>query len=119
MPGQVIRAIKKPRFASRLKKLAATYSRGIYKTTTIGNAAFHGRVRNGNGWDHCFMTTRKIICVENPSGPPQRTSRLPVSPRLSKSCGSLKTTHRMRACSSRIEIAILRREKERSSRTTD
>ena len=70
MPGQVIRAIKKPRFASRLKKLAATYSRGIYKTTTIGNAAFHGRVRNGNGWDHCFMTTRKIICVENPAGRP-------------------------------------------------
>ena len=28
--------------------LAATYSRGSYTTTTIGNAAFDGRVRDGN-----------------------------------------------------------------------
>jgi hypothetical protein len=42
-----------------LEKLAATYSRGIYKTTTIGNAVFDGRVRNGNGSDHCFIATKK------------------------------------------------------------
>jgi hypothetical protein len=41
--------------------MAATYSRGIYKTTTIGNAAFDGRVRNGNGSDHSFMATKKFI----------------------------------------------------------
>ena len=41
------------------EKLAATYSRGIYKTTTIGNTVFDGRVRNGNGSDHSFMATKK------------------------------------------------------------
>ena len=45
------------------EKLAATYSRGIYKTTTIGNAMFDGRVRNGNGSDHCFIATKK--CQKN------------------------------------------------------
>lgn len=46
--------------------LAATYSRGIYKTTTIGNAAFHVRVRNGNGWYHCFLATRKNRSATRP-----------------------------------------------------
>jgi hypothetical protein len=41
------------------EKLAATYSRGVYKTTTIGKTAFDGRVRNGNGSDHSFMATKK------------------------------------------------------------
>ena len=41
-----------------LEKLAATYSRGSYTTTTIGKAAFDGRVRNGNGSDHSFMATK-------------------------------------------------------------
>jgi hypothetical protein len=41
------------------EKLAATYSRGIYKTTTIGKTVFDGRVRNGNGSDHSFMATKK------------------------------------------------------------
>lgn len=51
---------KKPILTDRLKKnLAATYSRGTYRTTTIGNAVFHGRVRDGNGWDHSFMATKK------------------------------------------------------------
>jgi hypothetical protein len=40
--------------------MAATYSRGIYKTTTIGNAAFDGRVRNGIGSDHSFRATIKF-----------------------------------------------------------
>ena len=41
------------------EKLAATYSRGVYKTTTIGKAVFDGRVRNGIGSDHSFMATKK------------------------------------------------------------
>ena len=42
------------------KNLAATYSRGVYKTTTIGKTVFDGRVRNGNGSDHSFMATKKV-----------------------------------------------------------
>ena len=49
------------KFVSAFKKdLAATYSRGSYTTTTIGNAAFDGRVRDGNGSDHSFMATKKF-----------------------------------------------------------
>ncbi len=44
-----------------MEKLAATYSRGVYKTTTIGKAVFDGRVRNGNGSDHSFMATKKYL----------------------------------------------------------
>ena len=40
------------------EKLAATYSRGVYKTTTIGKTVFDGRVRNGNGSDHSFKATK-------------------------------------------------------------
>ena len=43
------------------EKLAATYSRGAYRTTTIGKTVFDGRVRNGNGSDHSFMATKKSI----------------------------------------------------------
>jgi hypothetical protein len=38
--------------------LATSYSRTTYRRTTIGAAAFHFRVRNGNGWCHCAMITR-------------------------------------------------------------
>ena len=38
--------------------LATSYSRTAYRRTTIGAAAFHCRVRNGNGWDHCASVTR-------------------------------------------------------------
>ena len=41
------------------EKLAATYSRGVYKTTTIGKTVFDGRVRNGNGSGHSFKATKK------------------------------------------------------------
>jgi hypothetical protein len=41
------------------KDLAPTYSRRSYTTTTIGKAAFDGRVRDGNGSDHSFMGTKK------------------------------------------------------------
>src|SRR5689334_24477905 len=40
--------------------LATSYSRTTYRCTTIGAAAFHFRVRNGNGWDHCARITRKL-----------------------------------------------------------
>ena len=49
-PKQVFRPFK--------EKLAATYSRGVYKTTTIGKTVFDGRVRNGNGSGRSFMATK-------------------------------------------------------------
>ena len=42
------------------KDLATTYSRGSYTTTTIGNAAFDCRVRDGIGSDRSFIVTKKI-----------------------------------------------------------
>ena len=51
-----------------IERLAATYSRGSYTTTTIGHAVFDGRVRNGNGSDHCGITTkllRTFLGVQN------------------------------------------------------
>ena len=45
-------------FSGVLERLAATYSRGSYTTTTIGHAVFDGRVRNGNGSDHCGSATK-------------------------------------------------------------
>src|ERR1039457_7240880 len=38
--------------------LATSYSRTTYRRTTIGAAAFHFRVRNGNGWCHCALIAR-------------------------------------------------------------
>jgi hypothetical protein len=38
--------------------LATSYSRTTYRRTTIGAAAFHFRVRNGNGWFHRARVTR-------------------------------------------------------------
>src|SRR5262245_51820251 len=46
------------------ERLTATYSRGDYKTTTIGKAVFDGRVRNGIGSDHSFMATKKSSLFE-------------------------------------------------------
>ena len=40
--------------------LAAIYSRGTYRPTTIDVLMFHFRVRNGTGWDHQAMTTRLL-----------------------------------------------------------
>jgi hypothetical protein len=60
-------------FSGDIERLAATYSRGSYTTTTIGHAAFDGRVRDGNGSDHCGIATKlvrtiltcKIICKDH------------------------------------------------------
>ncbi len=43
------------------EKLAATYSRGAYRTTTIGKTVFDGRVRNGNGSGHSFKATKNLL----------------------------------------------------------
>ena len=50
-----------------IEKMAATYSRASYTCTTIGNAAFDGRVRDGIGSDHSFTATRKT-CFKEPRG---------------------------------------------------
>ena len=50
-------------FSGFLERLAATYSRGSYTTTTIGHAVFDGRVRNGNGSDHCGIATKLLRTI--------------------------------------------------------
>ena len=40
--------------------LATSYFRVTYRYTIIGAAAFHFRVRNGNGWCHCAGITRRL-----------------------------------------------------------
>ena len=40
--------------------LAAIYSRGTCRPTTIDVLMFHFRVRNGTGWGHQAMTTRLL-----------------------------------------------------------
>jgi hypothetical protein len=50
-------------FSGFFERLAATYSRGSYTTTTIGKTVFDGRVRNGNGSDHSFMATKLLIRI--------------------------------------------------------
>src|SRR5437773_4067540 len=52
---------------ARGEKLAATYSRASYTGTTIGKAAFDGRVRNGNGSGHSVVMSailRKINGIQ-------------------------------------------------------
>ncbi len=44
-----------------MKDLAATYSRASYTGTTIGKTAFDGRVRDGIGSDHSFITTKNRV----------------------------------------------------------
>ena len=51
----------RPAFAGRGSlTLAMSYSRTTYRCTTIGAAVFNFRVRNGNGWFHCAMITRRL-----------------------------------------------------------
>ena len=61
--------------------LATSYSRTAYRRTTIGAAAFHFRVRNGNGWCHYAIVTR----VRN------RTGRSLLSRRRKHEAESLET----------------------------
>jgi hypothetical protein len=81
--------------------MAATYSRGVYKTTTIGKAAFDGRVRNGNGSDHCGIVTKKTF-KEHAALARGTDTRFGHS---------LKTTHRKHwNHNSRVKFAILHKE---------
>jgi hypothetical protein len=71
--GNIANKTKKPeKNILRLfnERLAATYSRRTYRTTTIGPAVFDGRVRNGNGSDHCGIAT-KVLCTTTASCRPQ------------------------------------------------
>src|SRR5581483_12387123 len=133
---------KKPekKFSGFFERMAATYSRGIYKTTTIGNTVFDGRVRNGNGSDHSFMATKMRV-----HEPPRAAARL-VEPECSPAtCTSILknvrneirgfsenctqelfghiTRSRVLNRNSSFEAADrsppLRKKKKRSSRTTD
>ncbi len=61
--------------------LATSYSRTTFRRTTIGAAAFHCRVRNGNGWCHCAMITRG----------PSRTGGFAASQRRKRGAASLVT----------------------------
>ena len=62
--GRNLRALRADGKARRtfvlraLFTLAAIYSRGTCRPTTIDVLMFHFRVRNGTGWDHQAMTTR-------------------------------------------------------------
>ena len=62
--------------------LATSYSRTAYRRTTIGAAAFHFRVRNGNGWCHYAIVTR----VRN------RTGGSLLSQRRKREAESLETS---------------------------
>ena len=42
-------------------RLATSYFRTSFRRTIIGAAAFHFRVRNGNGWGHCAVITRRPL----------------------------------------------------------
>jgi hypothetical protein len=58
--------------------LATSYSRTAYRRTTIGAAAFHFRVRNGNGWCHYAIVTR----VRNRTGGSLLSQRASAKPSL-------------------------------------
>ena len=50
-------------------KLATSYFRATYRSTIIGAAAFHFRVRNGNGWGHCARITRSLTNLKPQAEP--------------------------------------------------
>ena len=65
MPTRLLLQNGKPRRTIVLRglfTLAAIYSRGTCRPTTIDVLMFHFRVRNGSGWGHQAMTTR-LLCL--------------------------------------------------------
>src|SRR5436190_64201 len=52
--GAQINLFKQSRAARSFREAGVQF----YRRTTIGAAAFHCRVRNGNGWGHCAIVTR-------------------------------------------------------------
>ncbi len=99
-PPQPSASLSRRNFARGTKNLAATYSRGVYKTTTIGKTAFDGRVRNGNGSGRSFMATKKCF---------KRTWPAPVGEVgrcLSENCTQARRPVYGRITYSRVEIAF-------------
>src|SRR5437763_11726887 len=117
------------------EKLAATYSRGVYKTTTIGKTVFDGRVRNGNGSDHSFMATKSASALppgpDGPRGSILNRRRKTLKEQCRSSADSLKTAYRRNldynsrvkivfpSLSRNASVAGADERKKRSSRTTD
>ena len=87
-----------------LERLAATYSRGVYKTTTIGKTVFDGRVRNGNGSDHSFMATKKFWRTATGGGSRVDTTSARFEKELRRTGDSLKIAHRRHAGSTIREL---------------
>ncbi len=75
--------------------LATTYSRRSYTATTIGKAAFDGRVRDGNGSVHCFMITKK-------SDKERAAALRPFSENYTQTGRVLITIHEFEIASSRL-----------------
>ena len=71
------------------KDLAATYSRGTYRTTTIGNAVFDGRVREGIGSGHSFMATKKVFELFTTEAQRAQSGRKTCLVLLRVLCGSM------------------------------
>ena len=106
--------------------LAMSYSRAAYRRTTIGAAAFHFRVRNGNGWDHCAIITRvrnrtgisllsqrrkreaeSLGTFVNPLYQNFERTEFSIGNRKSKIfTSSLASTYRKKKCDSRFIITI-------------
>ena len=98
-------------FSGIFERLAATYSRGSYTTTTIGKTVFDGRVRNGNGSDHSFMATKLFSTdktVQNYKDQSEMNRRFSEN----YTQESIGTTTR------ELKFAFSKKEKQ-SSRTTD
>src|SRR5262249_26488815 len=109
------------------ERLAATYSRGVYKTTTIGKTVFDGRVRNGNGSDHSFMATKnwevraqksEIKNLTSTSESVQNVKERIAGCSLAFSENCTKDMLR-RIISSRVEIALFPRGKEEAIKPHD
>ena len=79
-----------------LERLAATYSRRIYKTTTIGKTVFDGRVRNGIGSDHSFMATKNWEIEDGrwKLEEPSRPTTINLTKSMPEDRRSLKIAHR-------------------------
>ena len=74
--------------------LATSYSRTAYRRTTIGAAAFHFRVRNGNGWGHRARVTRDPSRTDG-CGASRRRGSLETMSIFQRTADSLISTYRV------------------------
>lgn len=84
------------------ERLATTYSRGTYRTTTIGKTVFDGRVRDGIGSGHRFMVTNKFVLSEGAKSDVANEGRCPVLLQLLKNLESVRL-----GCKSRLRRVTL------------